>query len=167
MHVAAVPHGTHPNPWWDIKHYSKTYVLNLNFILNEILPYFFTHSLTPIMMTCQPHAFRIYHYYYSFSPSFVTIQVFFRCNTFLFHATCQRLSRRKRNVNGVEPACETRHLYISPKAALSDKNQWKYIVNVQERDPRVKQIVRAEICRYCTRQRANKYVPLRDRKSVV
>ncbi|XP_022663979.1 uncharacterized protein LOC111263248 isoform X2 [Varroa jacobsoni] len=58
------------------------------------------------------------------------------------------LSRRKRTTeNSVEPACETRHLYISPKAALSDKNQWKYIVNVQERDPRIRQIVRAEICR--------------------
>ncbi|XP_018497372.1 uncharacterized protein LOC108865139 [Galendromus occidentalis] len=70
-----------PNPWWDLKHYSKT------------------------------------------------------------------LKRRKRNTNGVEPACETRNLYISPKVALNDKNQWKYIVNAQDRDPRIKQIVRAELCR--------------------
>lgn len=66
-----------------------------------------------------------------------------------FSCDDERLSRRKRTTeNSVEPACETRHLYISPKAALSDKNQWKYIVNVQERDPRIRQIVRAEICRY-------------------
>ena len=58
-----------------------------------------------------------------------------------------RLKRRKRNTNGVEPACETRNLYISPKVALNDKNQWKFIVNAQDRDPRIKQIVRAELCR--------------------
>lgn len=29
---------------------------------------------------------------------------------------------------------------------MNDKKQWKYVVNAPERDPRIRQIVRVDIC---------------------
>ncbi|XP_076349562.1 uncharacterized protein LOC143246551 [Tachypleus tridentatus] len=51
-----------------------------------------------------------------------------------------------RRAEDEEPACAIRSTFISPKAALSDKSEWKYIVNVAERDPRLRQVIRVDIC---------------------
>ncbi|XP_077505259.1 uncharacterized protein LOC144115017 [Amblyomma americanum] len=46
----------------------------------------------------------------------------------------------------VDPACPVRTMFVSPKAALSDRSQWKYVVNLQERDPSAKQVIRVDVC---------------------
>ena len=40
-----------------------------------------------------------------------------------------------------EGLCQTKRLFITPKAALNDKSEWRYIVNVGERDARLKQVI--------------------------
>lgn len=47
----------------------------------------------------------------------------------------------------VDPACPVRTMFVSPKAALSDRSQWKYVVNLQDRDPSAKQVIRVDVCR--------------------
>src|SRR5699024_3903978 len=46
----------------------------------------------------------------------------------------------------IEPVCPRRVILIEPKAALNDKRQWKFIVNLSERDPRLKQAIKVEVC---------------------
>ena len=46
-----------------------------------------------------------------------------------------------------EELCQTKRLYITPKAALNDKSEWRYIVNVGERDSRLKQVIKVDVCR--------------------
>lgn len=45
-----------------------------------------------------------------------------------------------------EELCQTKRLYITPKAALNDKSEWRYIVNVGERDARLKQVIKVDVC---------------------
>lgn len=47
----------------------------------------------------------------------------------------------------VDPACPVRTMFVSPKAALSDRSQWKFVVNLQDRDPSAKQVIRVDVCR--------------------
>ncbi|CAN7991220.1 unnamed protein product [Ixodes pacificus] len=47
----------------------------------------------------------------------------------------------------VDPACLVRTMFVSPKAGLNDRSEWKYVVNVQERDSRAKQVIRVDVCR--------------------
>ncbi|KAH7982871.1 hypothetical protein HPB52_007850 [Rhipicephalus sanguineus] len=47
----------------------------------------------------------------------------------------------------VDPACPVRTMFVSPKAGLSDRSQWKYVVNLQDRDPSAKQVIRVDVCR--------------------
>ncbi|XP_013793134.1 uncharacterized protein LOC106477080, partial [Limulus polyphemus] len=60
-----------------------------------------------------------------------------------YHAHRRGLVRREEDE---EPVCGIRSTFISPKAALSDKSEWKFIVNVAERDSRFRQVVRVDIC---------------------
>lgn len=46
----------------------------------------------------------------------------------------------------IEPICPSRVIVLEPKAALNDKSQWKYIVNLSDRDPRLKQAIKVEVC---------------------
>lgn len=58
-------------------------------------------------------------------------------------------SRYKRQASAelpIEPVCPSRMILIEPKAALNDKRQWKYVVNLSERDPRLKQAIKVEVC---------------------
>ena len=61
-------------------------------------------------------------------------------------------SRYKRQAGGggtelpIEPVCPSRMILIEPKAALNDKRQWKFVVNLSERDPRLKQAIKVEVC---------------------
>ncbi|XP_064458499.1 uncharacterized protein LOC135368883 [Ornithodoros turicata] len=52
----------------------------------------------------------------------------------------------KRATEDVEAACPVRTMYISPRAALNDRSLWKFVVNVPERDVRVRQVIRVDIC---------------------
>ena len=45
-----------------------------------------------------------------------------------------------------EELCQTKRLYITPKAALNDRSEWRYIVNVGERDSRLKQVISVSVC---------------------
>ena len=45
-----------------------------------------------------------------------------------------------------EELCQTKKLFITPKAALNDKSEWRYIVNVGERDSRLKQVIKVDVC---------------------
>uniref|UniRef100_A0A147BF22 Putative cyclin-dependent serine/threonine-protein kinase n=1 Tax=Ixodes ricinus TaxID=34613 RepID=A0A147BF22_IXORI len=47
----------------------------------------------------------------------------------------------------VDPACLARTMFVSPKAGLNDRSEWKYIVNVRERDSRARQVIQVEVCR--------------------
>ncbi|GFR27477.1 protein spaetzle 5 [Trichonephila clavata] len=58
----------------------------------------------------------------------------------------QTVNRRERRNEDVEVACQVRSTYVPPRAALSDNSEWKYIVNVPERDRRFTQVVRVDIC---------------------
>ncbi|KAG8193597.1 hypothetical protein JTE90_000231 [Oedothorax gibbosus] len=57
-----------------------------------------------------------------------------------------RFTRRERSNEDVEVACRVRSTYVPPRAALSDNSEWKYIINVPERDRRFTQVVRVDIC---------------------
>lgn len=46
----------------------------------------------------------------------------------------------------VEVACQVQSTYVPPRAALSDSSEWKYIINVPERDRRFSQVVRVDVC---------------------
>ena len=61
--------------------------------------------------------------------------------------------RLKRQANGnggnedeVESICKTQMQFISPKVALNDRAEWKYIVNLGDRDPRLRQIIKVDVC---------------------
>lgn len=54
--------------------------------------------------------------------------------------------KRQADEEEVESICRTQMQFISPKAALSDKAEWKFIVNLGERDPRLKQIIKVDVC---------------------
>ncbi len=59
----------------------------------------------------------------------------------------QPQSRYKRQIGGdVDPVCPSRMILVEPKAALNDKSQWKFIVNLSDRDPRLKQAIKVEVC---------------------
>ncbi|KAI1293769.1 hypothetical protein HDE_06644 [Halotydeus destructor] len=61
-----------------------------------------------------------------------------------------RHKRHKRQADGENEeaveVCRVNQQFVSPRAALNDKSQWKYIVNVPERDPRLRQTVKVDIC---------------------
>lgn len=46
-----------------------------------------------------------------------------------------------------EPICPARTIIIEPRAAMNDRSQWKFVVNLAERDPRLKQAIKVEVCR--------------------
>lgn len=54
----------------------------------------------------------------------------------------------KRNED-TEQACASRTIFIPPRAALNDKSQWKYVVNLSNQNFR--QIVRVEVCAFSGR----------------
>lgn len=54
--------------------------------------------------------------------------------------------KRQSEEEEVEDICRTQKQFISPRAALNDRAEWKYIVNIGERDPRVKQVIKVDVC---------------------
>ncbi|XP_015609174.1 protein spaetzle 5 isoform X1 [Cephus cinctus] len=55
--------------------------------------------------------------------------------------------RTKRQANSQATAlCPTNSQYIMPKAALNNKGNWMYVVNLQEQGNRYTQLVRSETC---------------------
>lgn len=56
------------------------------------------------------------------------------------------LSAKKAEYEVVEDVCKTKHIIIEPKVALNDRSEWKYIVNLGERDVRLRQTIRVELC---------------------
>lgn len=60
--------------------------------------------------------------------------------------THQRQKRQAEQEMPIEPLCPSRVILIEPKAALNDRRQWKFIVNLSDRDPRLKQAIKVEVC---------------------
>ena len=59
----------------------------------------------------------------------------------------QNLGRYKRQINeDANEICSSRTILVEPKAALNDRGQWKYIINLAEKDPRLKQAIKVEVC---------------------
>lgn len=61
------------------------------------------------------------------------------------------IARPKRQISSdneffSEQLCPSRVILLEPKAALNDRRQWKYVVNLAERDPRLKQAIKVEVC---------------------
>lgn len=54
--------------------------------------------------------------------------------------------KRQAEEEEVESVCRTQMQFISPKVALNDKAEWKFIVNLAERDPRLKQVIKVDVC---------------------
>lgn len=54
-------------------------------------------------------------------------------------------SRRQSTLNA-ETLCRTRTQYIVPRAALNNKGNWMYVVNMPEVDSRATQLVKTETC---------------------
>ena len=59
----------------------------------------------------------------------------------------QTRTRFKRQAGDiVDPVCPSRMILVQPKAGLNDKSQWKYVINLADRDPRLKQAIKVEVC---------------------
>lgn len=58
------------------------------------------------------------------------------------------MSRMKRQADDeeIEDVCRTQKQFISPRAALNDRAEWKYIVNLGDRDPRLRQVIKVDVC---------------------
>ncbi|RWS15752.1 uncharacterized protein B4U79_08225, partial [Dinothrombium tinctorium] len=56
------------------------------------------------------------------------------------------LQRSKRQAENGEELCNTRRMYFSPKVGLTDRSEWKYIINLGERDPNIKQVIKVDVC---------------------
>lgn len=56
--------------------------------------------------------------------------------------------RNKRQANNDEGTslCETKKMYIQPKAALNDRSEWKFIINLGDVDSKFKQIIKVDVC---------------------
>ena len=61
------------------------------------------------------------------------------------HRRRRPIIRRQREEEE-HPACPARIRYVPPQAALNDNSEWKYIVNVQNKDARFRQIIRVDVC---------------------
>jgi len=56
-------------------------------------------------------------------------------------------NRHKRETEEVlEPACAVRYAQIDPRAGLTDKRYWKYVANAVDKDDRLKQTLKVELC---------------------
>ena len=42
--------------------------------------------------------------------------------------------------------CKTRRMFISPKAAMNDRSEWRYIVNLGDKDKRMRQVIKVDVC---------------------
>ncbi|XP_072401392.1 protein spaetzle 5-like [Diabrotica undecimpunctata] len=56
------------------------------------------------------------------------------------------LHRSKRQAADQPVLCRTRVEYITPRAALNNKGNWRYVVNMPEVNRQVTQLVKAELC---------------------
>ncbi|CAM1298548.1 SPZ5 (predicted) [Pycnogonum litorale] len=54
--------------------------------------------------------------------------------------------RRRGRSQDVETPCRSRSKFISPKAAMNENSEWKYVVNVAGRNPNYKQVIKVDIC---------------------
>lgn len=54
-------------------------------------------------------------------------------------------SKRQNALSG-QTLCETTSSYIMPRAALNNKGNWMYVVNMPELDNRYTQLVKSETC---------------------
>ncbi|XP_022238861.1 uncharacterized protein LOC106457290 [Limulus polyphemus] len=59
------------------------------------------------------------------------------------HPYYRHRGRRQQNE---EPVCAVRTMFILPEAGLTDRSEWKFVVNVPDRDPRFKQVIRVDVC---------------------
>ncbi|CAL1282896.1 unnamed protein product [Larinioides sclopetarius] len=87
---------------------------------------------------------------YAAAPAATTI------NTQTIHRRRRPIIRRQLD-NVEKPACQARTRYVPPQAALNDNSEWKYIVNVQNKDVRFRQIIRVDVCEVGRRQEGSAF----------
>lgn len=56
-----------------------------------------------------------------------------------------KLTKRQSTLSSQE-LCQSRSAYIMPRAALNNKGNWMYVVNIPEVDKRFTQLVKSEVC---------------------
>lgn len=59
--------------------------------------------------------------------------------------TDHRITKRQNSLSG-QTLCESTSSYIMPRAALNNKGNWMYVVNMPELDNRYTQLVKSETC---------------------
>ncbi|XP_012272420.1 protein spaetzle 5 [Orussus abietinus] len=69
-----------------------------------------------------------------------------RTNPLLEFASLGKQREKRQAFNQPIPLCPVNPQYITPKAALNNKGNWMYVVNLQEQDERYTQTVRSETC---------------------
>ncbi|XP_076358866.1 uncharacterized protein LOC143251452 isoform X1 [Tachypleus tridentatus] len=77
----------------------------------------------------------------------------------LYSNECQSSSvhlYRRRRQKEEEPLCAIRTMFILPEAGLTDQSQWKFVVNIPDKDPRFKQVIRVDVCSAPNEACANK-----------
>lgn len=74
---------------------------------------------------------------------------FDRCFLCRYSRSVENKQRSKRQApapNGATQLCPTTSAYIMPRAALNNKGNWMYVVNLNEVDDKYTQLVRSESC---------------------
>ncbi|KAF7489951.1 hypothetical protein SSS_04831 [Sarcoptes scabiei] len=93
----------------------------------------------------------------TFSPSFDSGRSYREDNIVMMRSIINNLHHNNRHIFReqfdhflllliLEQLCPSRVILLEPKAALNDRRQWKYVVNLAERDPRLKQAIKVEVC---------------------
>lgn len=63
-----------------------------------------------------------------------------------FNSTNNSAKIFKRHTNNLEKICKSQTIYITPKVALNDKSEWKFIINIDNDNGQFRQIIRVDVC---------------------
>jgi hypothetical protein len=80
---------------------------------------------------------------------FIIKRLVFFCFMCRYSRSVENKQRSKRQApapNGATQLCPTTSAYIMPRAALNNKGNWMYVVNLNEVDDKYTQLVRSESC---------------------
>ncbi|XP_071052681.1 protein spaetzle 5-like isoform X2 [Onthophagus taurus] len=66
--------------------------------------------------------------------------------SFINDTSSQLIRKKRQNALTGQQLCDTTSQYIMPRAALNNKGDWKYVVNMPELDNRYTQLVKSETC---------------------
>ena len=67
-------------------------------------------------------------------------------NQTLINKKVKRVRSKRQEFHRTENLCEFRTTYVAPRAALNDKSEWKFIINLGKRDPKLRQVIKVNTC---------------------